>query len=73
MHSKKTLPSVWGAFNHLPSFFDEANAFFPDIMTYSNETGLSVSENNGQILVEAAVPGLKPENVEISLDKRKGS
>ncbi len=66
---RSLLPSVWQPFCHLPSLFDEANDWFPDLTTFSNERGLSVSEDNGTVLVEAAVPGLKPKDVEISLDR----
>ena len=66
---RSLLPSAWRPFSHFPSLFDEANDWFPDLATFSNERGLSVSEDNGSVLVEAAVPGLKPEDLEISLDR----
>ena len=68
-HEKKYLPKIWGSFGRLPSIFEESNDWFPDIMTFANDRGLSVSEDDRSVLVEAAVPGLKPENIEISLDK----
>ena len=69
MAKKDLLPRIWRPFGLLPSIFEEENEWFPNITTFSNERGLSVSEDNGSVLVEAAVPGLKPEDIEISLDK----
>ena len=34
-----------------------------------NESGLSVSEDNNNIYVEAHLPGLKPEDIELTYDK----
>jgi HSP20 family protein len=69
MNKNKQLANIWRPFTYFPSLFEETNEFFPDIGTFSNEKGLSVSEDNGTVLVEASVPGLKPEDIEISLDE----
>lgn len=61
---RSLLPGVWKPFN----IFEEEE-FFPDIFTFSNEKGLSVSEDERSVLVEAAVPGLKADDIEISIDK----
>jgi len=66
---ESSLPAVWRQFGHFPSLFEDMDEWFPQSMTFSNEQGLSVSEDQKTILVEAAVPGLKPDNIEISLDQ----
>ncbi len=36
---------------------------------FSEPSGLSVSEDENQVYIEAAVPGLKPEEIEMTFDK----
>ncbi|MBS0616469.1 MAG: Hsp20/alpha crystallin family protein [Verrucomicrobia bacterium] len=49
-------------------FFEEEGEeeWLPDI---SPSSGLSVSEDEQNVYVEAAVPGLKPEEIEVSYDQ----
>lgn len=49
------LPSIWGE--------DE------DWPLSSGPSGLSVSEDEKNVYVEAAVPGIEPKNVEVTYDK----
>ncbi len=65
---RKLLPNLWRPFGRLPSLFEEEEEFFPAMRAFDNEGGLSVSEDNGSILVEAAVPGLKVDDIEVSID-----
>ncbi|MBN1915044.1 MAG: Hsp20/alpha crystallin family protein [Parachlamydiales bacterium] len=63
----------------LPSLFDEIDtmrkSFFGDewdtfpLISKSEASGLSVYEDNDKIYVEAAVPGIKPENINITFEK----
>ncbi|SCC90849.1 Small heat shock protein C4 [Chlamydiales bacterium SCGC AG-110-P3] len=68
MTEKSLLPTNWKPFTRFPSLFDEENGFFSDLMKFSGESGLSICDDNGTVVVEAAVPGLKPDDIEISLD-----
>ena len=38
-------------------------------LTASNPSGVSISENEKHVFVDAALPGVDPKNVEITLDK----
>lgn len=49
----------------LPSLLED---FIPSIFGQSS-SGLSVSENKQNIFVEAAMPGLKPEDIDLHLDR----
>lgn len=49
-----------------------ASRFFDwdeDELIQSSPSGLSVSEDNKNVYIEAALPGIKPEDVEITFDK----
>jgi len=48
----------------LPSLFEEEEWFTP-----STISGLSVSEDDKNVYVEAAVPGVDPKDVEVTYDK----
>lgn len=50
------------------SLWDEDDDFFGAITT-PNNTGLTVSEDENHVYVEAAVPGIDPEKVEVTYDK----
>lgn len=39
------------------------------LQSFSDSSGLSVSEDENHIYVEAAIPGIKPEEAEITFDK----
>lgn len=47
-------------------FFEEEDGFLP---TTTSLNGLSVSEDENNVYVEAAIPGTDPKNVEITFDK----
>lgn len=58
------VPSLW-RFPHVPSIWED-----DDTMTsFSAPTGLSISEDEKNVYVEAALPGVAPKNVEITFDK----
>jgi HSP20 family protein len=65
MSQNKYAPKVWRPFSAFPSLFEEMD----HMMSSSNGDGLSVSEHNGLVFVEASVPGLNPEDIDISIDK----
>ncbi|MBI2743027.1 MAG: Hsp20/alpha crystallin family protein [Chlamydiales bacterium] len=49
------------------SLFDEEEEGW--LQEFSDASGLSVSEDEQSIYIEAAVPGIKPENIETTFDK----
>ena len=48
-------------------FFDDD--WDDDIVPFSSDNGLSISEDDNNVYVEAAMPGIKAEDVEITFDK----
>jgi HSP20 family protein len=58
------LPRSFLTFPQFCSLIDE-----DDTMSFTSPTGLSVSEDNTHVYVEAALPGVDPKNVEITFDK----
>lgn len=56
--------SFWNTASRLPSIFedDDWSSFLPS-------SGLTVSEDDKNVFVEAAVPGLDPKNVDVTYDK----
>lgn len=67
--SKKMIPRSFWSFpmSRFPFFEeDDEEGWLPDI---SQTSGLSVSEDDQNVYVEAAVPGLKPEEIEVSYDQ----
>lgn len=59
------IPSSMLRFPSL-NFFEEEDGFLP---TTTSLSGLSVSEDENSVYVEAAVPGTDPKKVEITFDK----
>jgi HSP20 family protein len=57
--------SFWNLPTRLPSIFDEDDGLFSMLPS----SGLSVSEDNQNIYIEAAVPGVEPDQVEVTYDK----
>lgn len=49
----------------IPSFWEEDDIFSQS----SAPSGLSVSEDDKHVYVEAAVPGVDPEKIEVTMDK----
>lgn len=59
---KRLLMSPW--------FDNESDAWWnDDLITSNNNGGLSISEDEKNVYVEAAVPGVEPKDVEITFDK----
>jgi HSP20 family molecular chaperone IbpA len=54
----------WGA----PAVFDEDNWLSQWFDIAGTSTGLDIYETNDSIVVEAQVPGIKEENIEINID-----
>lgn len=52
----------------LPSIWDE-NDDWLSLPSTSAPSGLSVSEDANHVYIEAQVPGIKPEDVEVTFDK----
>lgn len=57
------IPKRYLSFPTLPSLWDDEDSW---LSLPQNQSGLSVSEDEDNIFVEAAVPGINPDNVEIS-------
>lgn len=51
--------------NRLPSIFDEDE----DWATFLPSTGLTVSEDEKNVFIEAAMPGLEASKIEVTFDK----
>ena len=64
MNSRKHFPIFYKSIPHFLDFFEEDWDIMP-----KESSGLSISEDENNIYVEAALPGLKPEEIEITLDK----
>src|SRR5574344_1899907 len=59
---KRLLMSPW--------FDNEPDSWWnDDLITSNNNGGLSISEDEKKVYVEAAVPGIEPKEVEITFDK----
>lgn len=60
------VPRDFFSVPRFPSVWDDED----DLWTVSNQpSGLTVSEDEHSVFVEAAVPGIDPEKVEITFDK----
>lgn len=59
----RTLPSVL----QIPSIWDDDEDW--QLLSTASHSGLSIAEDDKHIYVEAAVPGIKPEDVEVTFDK----
>ncbi len=66
--SKKHLPKNpfwnWDSFAGFPSFFEEE-----PLAAFNERSGLSISEDGKNIYVEAALPGLSADDIEVTYDK----
>ncbi len=56
--------SFWNASNRLPSLLEDE-----DWRSFLPSSGLTVSEDEKNVFVEAAVPGLEPSQIEVTYDK----
>lgn len=69
MSRKMTPRSLWSfPMLRFPSFFEEGEEE-GWLENFSEPSGLSVSEDSAYVFVEAAVPGLKPDEIEMTFDK----
>src|SRR3989338_1650284 len=59
------LLSRW-QLSRFPSFFDEDQNW---LMMPRDISGLSISEDNKGVYVEAAVPGINPDNIEVTYNR----
>lgn len=61
------------SFFRLPAFFpnlwEEMGDRMNHLMGYEGHTGVTVSEDDQHVYVEAHLPGLKPQDVDISINK----
>lgn len=55
----------------LPSIFDDMDDLLslPDATTVGTQGGLTVSEDEKNVYVEAAIPGIDPNDVEVTMDR----
>lgn len=53
-------------FSYLPSMFDENDLF--DWPSISSDSGLNIYETENDVVVEAAVPGISEDHVDISIE-----
>lgn len=66
---EKGLPRPFRFFPayRFPSLFEDFEEGW--LENYSEPSGISVSEDDSHIFIEAAVPGLKPEEIEMTFEK----
>lgn len=56
--------SFWNMSSRIPSLLDEDN-----LQSFLPSSGLSISEDDNHVYVEAAVPGIDPSKIEVTYDK----
>jgi HSP20 family protein len=59
------IPRSFFSSPRLPSFFEEDDSW----LSLPHSSGLTVSEDDKNVYVEAAVPGLSSEEIEVTFDK----
>ncbi|MBI4058422.1 Hsp20/alpha crystallin family protein [Candidatus Gottesmanbacteria bacterium] len=59
------IPGHFWRFPRVPSIFEEDD----DFMIPSSPSGLSISEDDKNVYIEAAVPGVDPKDIEVTFDK----
>lgn len=57
--------SLWSMPARLPSFFDEDDTW----ASFLPASGLTISEDDNSVFVEAAMPGLSSDQIEVTFDK----
>lgn len=65
MQNREQLPSL---FVELQKLVDP-NYFWKPVLHHTDASGLSMYENDDHIFLEAAVPGMKADQIDISLEK----
>lgn len=56
-------------FSRFPSIWDDDDDSFLNLQDFSSQSGLSVYEDDKNVFVEAALPGIDPKKVEVTFDK----
>lgn len=59
------VPSMFWRFPRWPSVWDDEE----DWLAESGPSGLTVSEDEKNVYIEAAVPGLEPKDIEVNFHK----
>ncbi|MCI0382108.1 MAG: Hsp20/alpha crystallin family protein [Chlamydiae bacterium] len=68
--NKKIVPRSFWSFPRLRFPFSPfENEDDWDLQEFSSPSGLSVSEDDAHVYIEAAIPGIKPEEIEMTFDK----
>lgn len=57
--------SFWSMPSRLPSILDDES----DWASFLPSSGLSISEDEKNVYIEAALPGVNPDNIEVTFDK----
>lgn len=66
--ARELVPQSFFRFPNLPNLWEDFEGKMSKWLSDEN-TGISVSEDNQSVFVEAQLPGLQPENIDISLNK----
>ena len=53
----------------LPALWEDIEDMFPTLPTYGVISGLSISEDDSSVYVDASVPGIQPEDIDITFEK----
>lgn len=62
---------MWNSLNYLPALLDQREELFRERSPCTHDRGLSVSEDHHSFLIEASVPGLKPQDIHITMNHGK--
>lgn len=66
---KNIVPRTFFRMPKFPSLWEEMEDRMGQWMGLKNDSGVSVSEDDNNIYVEAQVPGLKPEDIDVSVQQ----
>lgn len=67
--SRTTLPTLFNDLEDLHCLVDNLGFNSPHVHTRQEASDVSIYEDDTAIFVEAALPGVKPENVELTFEK----
>ncbi|HLD21757.1 MAG TPA: Hsp20/alpha crystallin family protein [Patescibacteria group bacterium] len=67
--ARELIPRDFFSNFRMPSLFEDEDNRFLSLLDTQRSSGLSVSEDDTHVYVEAAVPGIDPEQVEVTYDK----
>jgi len=68
MKDEEMYPLMWNSHLNIPSFFEEMENMLSRT-DWSHRSGLSISEDDKAVYVEADLPGLQTDEIELSFDK----